>query len=325
MFFDQNKDSIMANTITDNPFVKQLFDTKEQNPNNKPGLDISELAKAKNQADVTFEPTMAAARMAHVERAYQYSETMSLQLTTREGDTVSVDFRQLYAQYQSYKETQIAEQDPQGVRYFESKEAMEMTQFEERFAFSVEGDLNEDELQAVFDVFEKVDSLANQFFEGNIEKALEQAMELDINMEQLSGMKLNLTQTETLASSYQQAAVAQYSDVQQAGENEESAEEYGVTMADLPPYLQSWQEALDSLEERFVKSQEFLNEFMGDVTAQRFPDQDSRLGWLDRVEKFHEQLAEMAKLNSPESAEVNAAEDSDEALPEAQPANQPVV
>ena len=128
---------------------------------------------------------VAAARMQSVESSYQYSETMSMQLTTKEGDTVSLDFKQLYAQYQSYTRQQSAESGPSGVRYFESKEALEMTAFEEQFAFSVDGDLNEDELNAIFDVFEQVDQLANNFFDGNIEKALSQAMELEIDYGQL--------------------------------------------------------------------------------------------------------------------------------------------
>ncbi|MEA1989713.1 MAG: hypothetical protein U9N57_10990 [Pseudomonadota bacterium] len=320
----------MSNTITDNPFLSQLFDVKESNKNAKPGLDVSELAKAKHDADqfsrnvnsddVSYKPSAktAVARMEQFERAYQYSETMSLQLTTKEGDTVSVDFRQLYAQYQSYKETQAGEQGPQGVRYFESKEALEMTAFEEQFAFSVEGDLNEDELKAVFDVFEQVDALSNQFFDGNIEKALQQAMELEIDYGQLSSMKLNLTQTESVATRYQQAALAEYNDVQQqVAEPEDVAEEYGVDMNDLPPYLQSWQETITRLNEQFENAQSKFNELMGDVTAQRFPEQDSQQVWLERVKVFHEHLAEMAQMDKLESPVVSATEDSIEAMPNA--------
>lgn len=326
----------MSNTITDNPLLNQLLDVKENNKNVKPGIDVSELVKAKhgadqssrnvNSDDVSYKPSaqsaVAAARMEQFERAYQYSETMSLQLTTKEGDTVSVDFRQLYAQYQSYKETQAGDQGPQGVRYFESKEALEMTAFEEKFAFSVEGDLNEDELKAVFDVFEQVDALSNQFFDGNIEKALQQAMELEIDYGQLSSMKLNLTQTETVATRYQQAALAEYNEVQQqAVEPEDVAEEYGVDMNDLPPYLQTWQDAISRLNEQFENAQSIFNELMGDVTAQRFAEQDSQQGWLARVKEFHEQLAEMAKMDKLESPVVAATEDSIEAMPNATSSN----
>ncbi|HHT00026.1 MAG TPA: hypothetical protein ENK73_04125 [Thiomicrospira sp.] len=322
----------MSNTIQDNPFLSQLFDVKEQNKNSKPGLQISELAQAKHDADqfakqaksadVSYAPSkqgaMAAARIEQVERAYQYSETMSMQLTTKEGDQVTVDFRQLYAQYQSYSEAQAGEQGPQGVRYFESKEALEMTQFEEQFGFAVQGDLNEDELKAIFDVFEQVDSLANQFFDGNIEKALQQAEELNIDFGQLDSFKLELTQTESLATSYQQAAVAQYNDVQQQSSEHEQPEQNGADVSELPPYLQQWQDAIERLDEQFKNAQEVLNGFMGEVTAQRFPEQDSPNGWLERVRVFHEQLIEMAKSDSRAAPEENSPDGSIELMPESE-------
>ncbi|WP_051640778.1 hypothetical protein [Thiomicrorhabdus sp. Milos-T2] len=327
----------MPNTITDNPFLKQLFENKDANKNNKPGQDVSELAKAKQQADqvaqqanmgdVSYDPSSKAlqsmASMQQVERAYQYSETTRLQLTTKEGDKVSVDFRQLYAQYQSYKEMHSEEQGPKGVRQFDSREAMEMTAFEEQFAFSVDGDLNEDELKAVFDVFEQVDTLSNQFFDGNIEKALQQANELQIDFGQLSSISLNLTQSESMAVRQQQAALAEYSDVQKQTnpeETDETADDYGVNMADLPPYLQTWQDTINHLDEQFQNSQDFLNGLMGEINAQRFPDQDTRPGWLERVRAFHEELMAMANKESEktlqEPTEVTPTENSETPLPE---------
>jgi len=56
---------------------------------------------------------------------------------------------------------------------------------------------------------------------------------------------------------------------------------------------------------------------MGDVTAQRFPEQDSQQGWLARVKEFHEQLAEMAQMDKLESPVVAATEDAIEAMPNA--------
>lgn len=327
----------MPNTITENPFLKQLFENKDANKNNKPDLDVSELAKAKQQADqvaqqasmggVSYDPSHKAmqsmATMQQAERAYQYSETMSLQLTTKEGDTVSVDFRQLYAQYQSYKEMQSEQQGPKGVRNFENREAMDVTAFEEQFAFSVEGDLNENELKAVFDVFEQVDNLSNHFFDGNIEKALKQANELQIDFGQLSSFNLNLTQAESMAVSQQQAALAEYNDVHKQANPESSdeiADDYGVDMTDLPAYLQTWQDTINHLDKQFENTQNFLDGLLGEINAQRFPDQDSRPGWLERVSAFHEGLMAMANKDSENSvqepSEVTTTENSETPLPE---------
>lgn len=306
----------MSNAITNNPFLNTLFDTKELNQQPKTGFDVAELAKAKNQADQMAKQASSTESHNQVanssvmatmaEQSYHYSETMSLQLTTKEGDTVSVDFKQLYSQYQSYMQMQSSQAGPQGVKQFDSKQALESTQFVEQFGFSVEGDLNENELNAIFDVFEQVDSLANQFFDGNIEKALQQAIELDINFEHLDTFSLNLTQTQSMTTRYQQAAVAEYADVQQ--QSEPSADSYGVNMNDLPPYLQNWQTALDRLDEQFTNAQEFLNNMVGNVVADRFPEQATRPDWLDRIQAFHQQLMDMAQPNHAETAKQTDAD-----------------
>ena len=325
----------MSNTISQNPLLAKLLanpDGTKGEPN-KGGLselvradqalqnaqNIARPAQPTDQFSASQQGRIAAARMEHFESAYQYSETMSLQLTTKEGDKVTVDFRQLYAEYQSQRQMQAQEEGPQGVRYFESREEMEVTAFEEQFAFSVNGDLNEDELKAVFDVFEQVDELANSFFDGNIEKALEKAMSLEIDYGQLQSMQLNLTQTESVATRYQQSALSEYENVKEqteGGEGEESAEAYGVSMTDLPPYLEKWQAAIEKLDLYFEESKPVMDELTADVAAQRFPGQDTRLSWFDRVQEFHARLIEYAAAQREENAqlEANAAEEVSEAV-----------
>ncbi len=291
--------------------------TKWLNPNqaqDKSSADLTGLLKAKQEADQQakqahqggardeFVPSTKAQQMATVQRltsGFQHSQTMTMTLQTREGDKVAVDFRQLYEQYASYSEMKQAEQGPQGVRYFESREAMEMTAFEERFAFSVEGDLNEDELAAIYDVFAQVDELANEFYNGNIEKAFEQAVALNIDFGQLQSLDLSLEKSTTQVVSYQQAAMSQYQSVQQS---DEQAADYGVDMGELPPYLQAWQQAIARLDEQFANARSAFDEMMAGTLAQRFGEQDSREGWLARVSKLDEGLANWAAQAAPTNA-----------------------
>lgn len=247
--------------------------------------------------------TMSAASVQRYQAAYQYSNTMSMQLKTREGDEVTVDFRQMYAQYQEFNRQQMMEEGPQGVRYFESREAMESTAFEERFGISVKGDLNEQELAAIFDVFEQVDQLANTFFNGDFEKAFAQALELKVDYGQIASFSLNLTQTETRAVSYQQGAVAQYQQVQ----NPEQLEP-GLGLKDLPPYLQSWQSVIEKLDEQFLQAQTIFEEMMAGVLAQRFPEQDDQQGWLGRMKNIHQEMAGLLDLNAAKVEEAQPSE-----------------
>lgn len=310
------------NTIANNPNALAQLLGKE----GKAHQDVGNLANAKQQADAKnvldeyqddFLPSakglQAAAALEKYQNAYSYSETMSLSLTTREGDQVTVDFRQLYAEYQQYKREQSYEEGPKGVRMFESREALEATAFEERFAFSVNGDLNEGELKAIFDVFEQVDKLSTDFFEGNIEQAFQKAMEMDVDMSQISNLSLNLTKTETRVTSYQQAAA--YQGVQQQPvEGVKAEQEDGdddASVADLPPYLQRMQDAIESLNERFENAREAFDEMMSGSLAQRYPEIADRPSWFDRVSSFHDKLAEAADLEKttlkPSGVEIESA------------------
>ena len=221
--------------------------------------------------------------------AIGYSETLSISMTTKEGDEVTVDFKQLYAQYKSYKEAQSASKGEEGsVKFFASTEEMEASQFEEQFAFSVNGELNEQELKAVYDVFAQVDKLANKFFDGNIESALAQAKSLNIDFNQLQSLSFKVTQTAVAA---QQAKSSAYADIQ--GQGVETAH-----LQEIPAYLQRWQQALARLEAVFQDAQKSFDELMSGALEQRFPEQDTQQGWFERVSSFHEDLLNFAKAQS---------------------------
>lgn len=63
-------------------------------------------------------------------------------------------------------------------------------------SWQVEGDLNEEELQAINDLLGRVNDLAGQFFSGNLDAAFEQAVNLGYDDTQIGKFALNLTQVE---------------------------------------------------------------------------------------------------------------------------------
>ncbi|KUJ75615.1 hypothetical protein AVO42_09955 [Thiomicrospira sp. XS5] len=227
------------------------------------------------------------------QQSYAYSQTMTMQIQTQEGDTVQVDFRQLYAQYQSYKNEFRQEDSPSGARYFESTEEMEATAFEERFGFAVQGDLNEEELNAIFDVFDKVSDLSNEFFNGDIEKAFAKAQELDIDFGQIQSFNLDMQKTEVYAANYQQTQA--YEGVQNTDAN--TGEEATGQVSQLPPYIQKMQDAVDRLDAFFENAREKFDEWMADSLAQRAGEEDQVSSWYDRVKAFHDQLADASGLD----------------------------
>lgn len=103
---------------------------------------------------------------------------MSLDVMTRDGDRVNVQFVQgVGAQSQRSNGLQLSQ--------VERQQGWQMT---------VEGQLSEAERQALGSLLDDVQRLSETFFAGNLGLALEQAMALNIDGQQLASMSLSLTQ-----------------------------------------------------------------------------------------------------------------------------------
>ncbi|GAC20073.1 DUF5610 domain-containing protein [Paraglaciecola arctica] len=67
---------------------------------------------------------------------------------------------------------------------------------ENSFSFSVKGELDEDELKAIGQLVADANELAEEFFNGDIETAFNQALELGFDEQELSSFALQLTKVE---------------------------------------------------------------------------------------------------------------------------------
>lgn len=67
---------------------------------------------------------------------------------------------------------------------------------ESSFSFSVKGELDEDELKAIGQLVSDANDLAEEFFNGDIETAFNQALELGFDEQELSSFALQLTKVE---------------------------------------------------------------------------------------------------------------------------------
>jgi hypothetical protein len=67
-----------------------------------------------------------------------------------------------------------------------------------RIEISVKGDLNDEELAAISELVGKVESLAADFFAGDVQKAFEAATTLGFDAEQIAGFALKLSTRESL-------------------------------------------------------------------------------------------------------------------------------
>jgi hypothetical protein len=111
--------------------------------------------------------------------------------TTAEGDEVSISFADAY---ESKAASSYSKNGDNEAFVSESSQSRDLS-----FSMTVNGDLNEQEQQAINELMEDLQSVSETFFSGSLEDAFEQAKELNLGNEQLVGFTMDLKQTKTVA------------------------------------------------------------------------------------------------------------------------------
>lgn len=130
----------------------------------------------------------------------QFTQTSeaSIQIVTRDGDQIDVSFS-AFVQASASQSVAIDQQ---------SISATFDTSFESSasFQFSVQGNLDEGEREAVNELLEDVGELANKFFNGDVQAAFNASLELGFDSQELKSFALDFQQTTTfeVAQAYQQ-------------------------------------------------------------------------------------------------------------------------
>ncbi|MDO6709561.1 DUF5610 domain-containing protein [Aliiglaciecola sp. 2_MG-2023] len=89
------------------------------------------------------------------------------------------------------------------------------------YSFSVSGELDESELQSIGQLVSDANDLATTFFDGDIERAFEQALEIGFDEQELTSFALQLTRQEQVEVVKTYESVSHYSDEQ--GSQEQSS------------------------------------------------------------------------------------------------------
>ncbi|MCG5514129.1 DUF5610 domain-containing protein [Ectothiorhodospira shaposhnikovii] len=141
-----------------------------------------------------------------VMQRYSRAESLELTLTTREGDKVTIQFQSA---------TDIQARGGMRGDGNQSMQWLDVSRAEQSgYRFSVQGDLNAQELEAIENLVRDVSNLANEFFNGDVQKAFEMVPDLRFDGSQLASMDLSMTRVE------QYSAAARYQQTQQIEEGE---------------------------------------------------------------------------------------------------------
>ena len=75
------------------------------------------------------------------------------------------------------------------------------------FSFSVQGNLNANELKSLNDLFQQVNKIADTFYGGDVQQAFDQASQVGVDSQQIAAFAVNIQQTQAVAVRSTYAAV----------------------------------------------------------------------------------------------------------------------
>ncbi len=169
-----------------------------------------------------------------------------VEIKTNDGDTVTISLASVDYEASSYQQTSDSEQF--GYTAYSGSQ----------FSVSVDGDLDEGELNALYDFLGQVDGVAQSFFDGDLGSALDQALSLSYDTSELASFALDFSYSEVSASTQT------YQNVQDLGDESPS---------------------LASLPNIFNPIQEFSNR-MSEMVEKASLLSESAVGMLDLLDKF---------------------------------------
>ncbi|MDP4985580.1 DUF5610 domain-containing protein [Pseudoalteromonas tunicata] len=123
---------------------------------------------------------------------YSLSNGAQLSIKTLDGDEIKITFNAEYAE----ADRLTLNVDDQGKRM-----AMETSSaFSYGFSLEINGEIDEEEQQAINALMEDLQGVSDLFFNGDLDQAFNKATELSMDPSQLAGFSMNLQQTEMMSS-----------------------------------------------------------------------------------------------------------------------------
>ncbi|MDP2562270.1 DUF5610 domain-containing protein [Psychrobium sp. 1_MG-2023] len=201
-------------------------------------------------------------------RAIELSEveTGSIDIQTRDGDKISISF----GQSAQLSQSQSVSND--------SKHTEISTSHGQSFNLTVEGDLNDDELEAISSLVGDMAQLADDFFSGNVEQAWQQANELGFDSQQIVSFAYDFKEVKQLAITEHYATVKENGD--QSSNN---------PIATLSPYVKGLDDVMKAGESLFAGDN--VKQLINDVANKQLDLMDQMVSkTLDSFNDFNQKI-----------------------------------
>lgn len=152
-------------------------------------------------------------------RMYDLNESLSqsfaIEIKTKEGDVVSISYNGITSNHQNAFEYQDENSTIQGYQ--------QETSSHSEFTISINGNINDDEQEALQDLMQQMQKVGHAFFKNDTQSAFQKAQKMGFDTEQIAGfsMSLNMEKSVQAVSAYQQVSERQPVDtnvLKQAGD-----------------------------------------------------------------------------------------------------------
>lgn len=169
----------------------QSTEVEAKQPKSNSAADVLKTADAKKSSAKLDVPAFLPATSSYLGYGnYEYGRAreFSFELTTKEGDKVTI---------KATSSEGLAVEAGRAGRGNNSVGALNASySSSQSFSLSIEGELSEEELGAINDLLGRVNGLAREFFDGDLDVAFEQAMNMGYDAAQIASFSLNLAQAE---------------------------------------------------------------------------------------------------------------------------------
>ncbi|WP_334021853.1 DUF5610 domain-containing protein [Alteromonas sp. S015] len=230
----------------------------------------------------------------------------SLVIRTKDGDEVTFSFESLRSfqasQQRSFRVQESQEQRSGSGEPSENSFAASFTektsyQYYERsgISFSLKGELDEDELKSIADLVGQVQDLADTFYNGDIDKAFEEALSLGFDDKELVGYALQLnrtTQTEVLKT---------YENIQHYNEEKSDNAKFGNVVSPIAQYLEKMMDTFANAESTLGSNEDYNALIAGLINEMEDVQVPDLISAINRFHAFNQTL-----LNGlPQTAETS--------------------
>ncbi|GGF58671.1 DUF5610 domain-containing protein [Alteromonas lipolytica] len=217
----------------------------------------------------------------------QYAESQSagLKIRTRDGDEVEINFGQArqyqYSAAQQYSAS-AANAPVSGNESVETAQtsvtsqtslAMAFTEYR-GISFSVKGELDKDEVGAISDLIKQITDVSKSFFDGDLDSALDKALDLGYNDKELAGFALRLDSRQVLSEK-----ISAYKEVSDGDSSE--LKQYMRPIKEYMDELKSLNELLDTTLKDGEGYLELVNGVINQMKEVHVPDV------LSAINRFH--------------------------------------